>query len=228
MIGVSADELHELENQLWKLPPGLTKHDMEPGFAAMAEWLAGLSSDRQARILSELRSWLLDQSHPWHSQAAIEMAVRLSDTPLLDAAIDEAMREGIHEMDRDGPYPPWLVFDLLVIAGISRWEGDPGPKSTNYLGQLRSAAQTATSYPRRLLASRAWLTECLLNQSSRDECLASAIGVVRSWRDERLLRSALSLLHAYFWSNADMVSKLSNTLTPEELAFMLPVRRTSR
>ncbi len=222
MIGVSANDLDELEGQLRSLPPGLTKHDMEPGYAAMADWLRGLPSYRQARILSALRSWLLDRFHPWHSQAALEMAVRLSDPTLLQAAIDEAMREGIHEIDRGAPYPPWLVFDLGVIAAISRWKGDPGAKSKNYLSQLRSTAQTATTYPRRLLASRAWLTECLLKQSSRDECLEGAIGVVRRWRDERLLRSTLSLLHAYFWSNADMVSKLSSMLTREELAFMWP------
>jgi hypothetical protein len=225
---LSADELDELEGQLSKLPPRLTKHDMEPAYEAMAEWLGKLPSHSQVRILKALRSWLVDRSHPWHSQAALEMAVRLSDVALLHAAIDEASREGIHEIDRDGPYPPWLAFDLLVIAAISRWKGDPGAEAKNHLSRLRTAAQTATTYPSRLLASRAWLTQCLLNQSSRDKCVAGAMGVVRSWRDERLLRSALSLLHAYFWSDPDMVSKLSNMLTPEELAYMWPVRRSSR
>lgn len=222
ILGSTAD-LDELEGQLRKLPPGLTKHDMEAGFDAMALWIRTLRPDRQSQVLNALPVWLRDRSHPWHSRAALEMAVRLRDNHLLDAAVDEAVGQGIHdEIDLSGQYPPWLEFDLGVISAISRWTGDTGIKSKRFLRVLRSTAETSTTYPRRLLAIRAWLTECLLERDSRDDCLVNAMSELREWRDGRLLRSAVTLLHAYFASEEQAVSKIREIVTREEFALGWP------
>lgn len=64
--------LDQLEATLATLPTGATKHDMEPGFEAMARWIQALDVDRRAEVLASLPRWL-GETHPWHSRAAMEV-----------------------------------------------------------------------------------------------------------------------------------------------------------
>jgi hypothetical protein len=210
--------LEQLEAQLATLPTGSTKHGMEPGYDVMAHWIKHLSDDRRAEVLSALPTWLQDETHSWHYQGAMELALLLNDGTLLDAAVREARRRGIHDLGDFEEYPPWLIFDLLLLSTISRWPGDPGTHSRAYLQDLRAGAQKASSYPRQLLGIRAWFTECLLEPTTNKMCLTQALNVLRQWRNARLLRSGLSLLHAYFASTPEGVSDLREVLTAEEFA----------
>jgi len=214
--------LKELEAQLETLPEGSTKHDMEPGFAAMAEWVASLDGDKRSKVLSELPKWLAED-HPWHSRAAMEIAVRLGDRALLEAAVREAERRGVQDFAANNGYPPWLIFHLDLLSTLSRWQGTLGKEALTYLEQLRLAAIDTSDYPRRLLGIRAWFTQCLLEKTERQEaCLRPGMDLLRGWQDARLLRSGLSLLHAYFATTARGVALLEEVLTPEEFARACP------
>jgi hypothetical protein len=213
--------LEQLEAQLATLPAGSTKHDMEPGFEVMAQWIQALDGDRGAEVLSELLAWL-EETHPWHSRAVMEIALRLRDWQLLEAAVREARRRGVHDLAGGDEYPPWLIFHLDLVSTISRWQGDAGPEVRGYLSHLR-AGVSATTYSRRLLAIRAWFTQCLLEVAGqRKQCLSEGLAELRKWRDARLLRSGLGLLHAYFASTADGVVDLKEVLTSEEFTIACP------
>jgi hypothetical protein len=215
------DMLKQLEAQLANLPAGATKHDMEPGFEVMAQWIQTLDSDRRAEVLGQLPAWLRE-THAWHSRAAMEIALRVRDMSLLEAAIREASSRGVTDLAGGEEYPPWMIFHLDLLSTISRWQGDAGDEVRTYLADLRAGA-SATSYSRRLLAIRAWFTECLLEVDERRKpCLSLGLTKLREWRDGRLLRSGLSLLHAYFASTADGVAVLKDLLTPEEFAIACP------
>lgn len=214
--------LKELEAQLETLPEGLTKHDMEPGFAAMAEWVASLDGDKRSKVLSELPKWLAED-HPWKSRAAMEIAVRLGDQALLEAAVREAERRRVQDFAANNGYPPWLIFHLDLLSTLSRWQGALGKEASTYLEQLRSAAIDASDYPRRLLGIRAWFTQCLLQKTERQTaCLRQGMDLLRGWQDARLLGSGLSLLHAYFATTARGVALLREVLTPQEFARACP------
>jgi len=152
--------LEELEAQLATLPAGAIKHDMEPGFEVMAQWIQSLDRNRRAKVLSQLPLWL-QESQGWHSRAALEMAIRVGDESLLTAAVHEARRRGIVDLDLASgeQYPDWLMFHLHLLSTISRWSGDCGEEVRAYLSDLH-AGVSATSHSRRLLAIRSWLTEC--------------------------------------------------------------------
>jgi len=211
--------LEQLQAQLATLPAGSTKHDMEPGFEVMAEWIQALSGGRRAEVLSALPVWL-QEAHPWHCRAVMEIALRLGDQPLLDAAVREARSRGVHDLVERDEYPPWLIFHLDLLSTVSRWRADPGSEVRAYLRELRSGVST-TSYSRRLLAIRAWFTECLLGSAGRrKQCISEGLAELRPWRDPRLLRSGLSLLHAYFASSAEGVADLKEVLTSDELALV--------
>lgn len=213
--------LEQLEAQLATLPAGSTKHDMEPGFEVMAKWIEALNGDGRAEALSELPAWL-DGAHPWHSRAVMEIALRLHERQLLEAAVRDARRRGVHDLAGGEEYPPWLIFQLDLLSTISRWQGDTGTEVRAYLSELR-AGVSATGYSRRLLAIRAWFTECLLEVAGRRmPCLSEGMAELRKWRDARLLQSGLSLLHAYFASSAEGVAALKEVLTSEEFAMACP------
>jgi hypothetical protein len=213
--------LVQLEAQLASLPAGATKHDMEPGFEVMARWIQGLDGDRRATVLSDLVSWL-KETHPWHSRAVMEIALKLSDQQLLQETVREARRMGVHDLPGGKEYPPWLIFHLDLLSTVSRWQGKPLPEVRAYLRELRAGA-SGTSYSRRLLAIRAWFTECLLESSGRrTQCLRAGLAELRKWGDPRLLRSGLTLLHAYFASNAEGVADLKAVLASDEFAEACP------
>jgi hypothetical protein len=96
--------LDQLEAQLARLPAGATKHDMEPGFEVMAEWIQGLADERRAAVVSALVDWLHDD-RPWHSPAAMEIALRLHDRQILVAAVREAQKRGVHDLAEGKEYP---------------------------------------------------------------------------------------------------------------------------
>jgi hypothetical protein len=210
--------LEQLEAQLTTLPPGATKHEMEAGYEVMAKWIQTLPTVDRAEILAALPAWLADAAPYWHPVAVMEVAVRLRDKQLLDSAIQKAQEVGIHDLAAPVEYPPWLSFDLHLLSAISRWQGDPGEKAREYLESVRAGATGAVSYSRRLLGIRAWFTKCLLDASNRMTCLRDGLGVLRAWRDDRLLRSGLSLLHAYFALTPEGLADLRELLTPDELA----------
>jgi hypothetical protein len=214
--------LDQLEATLATLPTGATKHDMEPGFEVMARWIEDLDTDHRAETLASLPVWLRE-NHTWHSRAAMELALRLQIPGLLIAAISEARRRGIPDSTARYGYPPWLIYQLDLLSTISRWQGDPGEEALAYLRDLRIEAMRTQSYPRRLLGIRAWFTECLLGRpEQRRLCLAKGMGVLRGWDDSRLLRSGLSLLHAYFATSAEGVTDLRQVLTPAEFSSAYP------
>ena len=213
--------LDQLEAQLAKLPESATKHDMEPGFEAMAQFIGGVDDDRHAEVLSALVDWLQDE-HPWHSRAVMEIALRLHDQQLLLAAVRETRRRGVHDLVSTDEYPPWLLFHLALLSTVSRWQGDPGPEVQEYLNALRGGV-SATSYSRRLLGIRAWFTECLTEPAGqRKQCIVEGLAELRKWRDPRLLRSGLTLLHAYFALMPEVVADLKEDLTTDELAIAFP------
>ena len=213
--------LQQLEEQLANLPADATKHDMEAGFEVMAQWTQALDDDRRAEVLSQLPAWLRE-THAWHSRAAMEIALRVRDLPLLEAAVGEANSRGVTDLAGGEEYPPWLIFHLFLLSTVSRWQGDSGEVVRTYLADLRAGA-AATSHSRRLLGIRAWFTECLVAGGDRQKpCVSQGLAELRKWHDERLLRSGLSLLHAYFASTAEGVALLKDVLTPEEFAIACP------
>jgi hypothetical protein len=213
--------LEQLQAQLATLPAGWTKHEMEPGFEAMAQWIETLENDHRAKVLSELPAWL-EGAHPWHSRAALEIALRLRDHQLLEAAVRQARKRGVYDLAEGEEYPPWLTLHLDLLSTISRWQGDPGPEARAYIKELRGGV-SATSYSRRLLGIRAWFTQCLLEPAGRQKaCLGEGLAALRTWRDPRLLRSGLSLLHAYFKTSAEGVADLKELLTLEEFGMAFP------
>lgn len=213
--------LEQLEAQLATLPAGSTKHEMEPGFDVMAQWIQTLDERRRAEVLADLPMWL-EEDHPWHSRAVMELALRLQARPLLEAAVREAGRRGVRDIAAGQEYPPWLIFHLNLLSTVSRWQEDPGPSVRAYLSRLR-AGVAAPSYSRRLLAIRAWFTECLRTKAKhRRKCLRQALKELRRWRDVRLLRSGLSLLHVYFASTPEGVADLKEVLTAQEFAMACP------
>ena len=214
--------LDELEAQLATLPAGATKHDMEPGFEVMAQWIQSLDRNRRAAVLSQLPLWL-QESRGWHSSAAMEMAIRVPDESLLTAAVHEARRRGIVDFDwaPGQRYPDWLTFHLDLLSTISRWSGDLGEEVRAYLTDLR-AGVSGTSHSRRLLGIRSWLTECAIDEVDQRPCLEAAMSQLRAWKDARLLRSGLTLLHAYFGLTAAGIALLKDVLTTEELATAFP------
>jgi hypothetical protein len=218
---VTGPMLEQLEAQIATLPADAIKHDMEPGFEVMAQWIQGLDGARRAEVLSEVPVWLKD-THSWHSRAVMEIALRLRDRQLLEAAVREAKKRGVHDLAGGDEYPSWLSYNLSLISTISLWPGDPGPEVRAYLSDLR-AGVSAASYSRRLLAIRACFTECLLGLTMpRKRCLSEGLAELRKWRDPRLLRSGLSLLHAYFASTPEGVADLKEVLTSEEFAMACP------
>ena len=214
--------LELLEAQLGAIPPGYIKHDMEPGFEVMVEWIVKLDHDRRAELMAELPAWL-EEVHPWHKRAVLEIGLRLVDRSLLEAAISQARKEGVHDLIEADEYPPWLLFQLELLSAISRGPSDPGVVARAYLQDLRTGASGALSYSRRLLGIRAWFTACRLEPyHRRTGCLSRGLGVLRGWQDARLLRSGLSLLHAYFASTDEGVSELRKVLTSTEFAMACP------
>jgi hypothetical protein len=214
--------LEELEAQLATLPADATKHDMEPGFEVMARWIQSLDRKRRAAVLSQLPLWL-QESHGWHSHAAMEMAIRVGDESLLTAAVHEAGRRRVVDFDLapGEQYPDWLRFHLYLLSTISRWSGDLGEEVRAYLSDLR-AGVSGTSYSRRLLAIRSWLTQCAIYEVDQRPCLKAALSQLRDWRDARLMRSGLTLLHAYFGLTTAGIALLKDVLTAEEFAAAFP------
>ena len=214
--------LDELERQLDKLPSGSLKHDMEPGFDAMAEWIQKLDAERLVVLEKELPAWL-NETGTWHARAVMEIALRVGDDELLQAAVKKARTDGVQDLPEVDEYPAWLLYQLNLLSVISRWPIALGTDALAYLDGLRTQAPTAASYSRRLLASRAWLTECsLLPPAGRRRCLQDAMEVLRGWQNGRLLRSALTLLHAYFGSTEQGVVELRQVLTSHEFDLAFP------
>ncbi len=213
--------LQQLEARIATLPADATKHDMEAGFEVMAQWIQTLDRSRRAEVLSELPAWLRD-ADSWHSRAVMAIALKLRDRQLLEAAVREAKTLGVHDLAGGKEYPPWLIYHLYLLFTISHWQGDPGSVVREYMSGLRSGVP-ATSYSRRLLAIRTWFTECLLEVTGpRKRCLTEGLTELRKWRDARLLRSGLSLLHGYFAPTPEGVILLREVLTREEFAMACP------
>jgi hypothetical protein len=194
---------------------------MEPGFKVMADWMQGLDGYHRAKVLAELPAWLGDD-HSWHSRAVMEIALRLSDPAILEAAVREAARKGVRDLDEVPEYPPWLLYHLNLLSTISRWPGDVGGDARRYLQDLRHECSGA-AYSRRLLGIRAWFTECLIDpDEDRMRCLNDGVSTLRGWRNAKLLRSGLLLLHAYFASTPKAVDGLREVLTAAEFATAFP------
>jgi hypothetical protein len=214
--------LKQLDSLVADLPASLTKHDLEPAYEVMATWVRELQAHDRAELLAELPIWL-QEDHPWHSRAAVEMAVRLPSRELLQEAVREANRRGVVDLAAGLEYPPWLSYQLHLLSGISRCQGDPGEQAWSYLRELRAGALQASSYSRRLLGIRAWFTECLLEADDRrGQCLVEGMELLRKWHDPRLSRSGLTLLHAYFAAREEGLADLRAVLTREEFEIACP------
>lgn len=219
--------LDRLEAQVASLPAGAVKDDMDAGFDAMARWIEELSGPERAEVVATLPRWLVD-NHSWHDRAVSEIALRLRSRVLLNAAIAHAWTVGVHPVASAHGYPPWLAYQLNLLSVISRWPENPGIEAHRYLEHLRKQGLHDSSHGARLLGIRAWFTQCLRDApSARERCLDSALTALRSWQDRRLVRSALSLLHAYFAASSDDVAALQRLLTPDEFAIAFPERGLS-
>lgn len=224
---IAAGVLDRLEAQVASLPAGAAKDDMDAGFDAMARWIEELSGHERAEVVAALPRWLVD-NHPWHDRAVSEIALRLRSVVLLNAAIAHAWTVGVHPVASAHEYPPWLTYQLNLLSVLSRWPGKPGVEAHRYLEHLRKLGLHESTYGARLLGIRAWFTQCLLDTpSERERCLDPALTALRSWRDRRLRRSALALLHAYFAASSDDVAALKRLLTPDEFAMAFPERGLS-
>lgn len=212
-------QLEQLEQRLSSLPPDSIKHDMQPAFEAMADWIRTLGQIDGEAVIEALPDWFADH-HPWHSRAALEIALLLNEPSLLERAITAADTFGVRDIPAPFQYPDWLDFQLNLIRVLAEWRGPLPRRGGKYLERLRDQAQEATSYSRRLLSIRAWITVCHLQDSL--ECLKGAIELFRGWRDDRLRKSALTLIHAYYCRNGEDTSSLRTILTPEERAIACP------
>jgi hypothetical protein len=211
--------LDDLEQRLKLLPPDFVKHDMQPGFEAMADWIRTLGQEDRQAVIQALPEWFTDR-HRWHSRAALEIALLLDEPFLLEQAVAAADRLGVSDITAPFEYPDWLAFQLNLIRVLADWRGPLPTLGTRYLEQLREQAFEASSYSRRLLSIRAWISVC--HRQGSLECLKGPIELVRRWRDERLRKSALTLIHAYYCRNSADTGSLKAILTPEEWAIACP------
>jgi len=213
--------LARLEAELLALPTSATKHDLAYGFERLAEWLRERTMDEREAVFADLPTWLRDRGHPWHWRAALELAVALGNRPLLDAAVHEAVRLGIHRLRRGQMYPHWMSFQLHLISALHVWRGETGPIARQYLRRRRDGAASTTSYPARVLGIHAWLTECAqAPHDEREACVSDALTVLRSWGDADLLRANVGLLDLYFRGDAAGRRLLARVLTAEERRFI--------
>jgi len=213
--------LQEVEGQLASVPPDSVKHDLQPAFEAMANWIRTLDQGRRLAVTHALPQWF-SEHHPWHSRAALEIALLLRDRDLIEQAVKEAERQGIQDIPAPVQYPDWLAFQLDLIRVLAEWGASVPDAGVQYLRTVSDDASRAASYSRRLLAIRAWLTLCR-NQREAG-CLKEAVVTLRGWQDDRLQRSGLSLIHAYYCGrdDDDDGSSLKTILTREELAIACP------
>lgn len=215
----SSDALAELEGQLRTIPPQFVKHDLQPGFEAMTRWIQKLDPTHRRQIIQALPRWF-SNGDEWRNRAALEITLLLHEPSLLEVAIHEARRKGIEDIAAPFQYPPWLEFQLNLIRVLAEWGSNLPASAKGYLIDLRNQASHASSYSRRLLSSRAWVTLCYKDKDFK--CLGDAMRTVREWRDERLLRSALTLNHAYFCGSTEAGTYLSRIFTTEELKTVCP------
>ena len=214
--------LTELQHQLDALPEGELKHDLEPGFEAMAAWVSELDPLTLASLLDALPSWLDDATPWWHRSAVLELAWRLGEPGPLKAALARPEANEPRAFDGDGPYPAWLDYRLGLLSAISHWTAPPPPDAVAFLRDQRSRLSLSDAYSVRMLGTRAWLTETLFQPTAeRHESLTSVVELLRSWKDARLWRSSLGLLHVYFASDEPGRAQVDAVLTSEERSEML-------
>lgn len=215
----SESALGELERQFSRLPAETYKHDPAIADELMATWISELPLARRREVLRALVAWLRDHDHPWHDDAALEIAARLHDEQLIDAAIAEGERLGTnHEVAApNGPMAPWLKFQLHLIASIF---ATPTPAGRAYLRALRDRCLMALTDAERELCLRAWITECAIAKGPGEwSCLSKVVKQIRQWNDRRVARSAFGLLGSYYRNDVELMRGM---LTADELKLALP------
>ena len=115
----------------------------------------------------------------------------------------------------------WLPYHLALIAAIARMGGPPG--GADYLNELKMQTPKALSYPRRLVAIRAWIALCFIEAARRGDseeqaamtCLPDPLDWLRKWGDHDLLRLGLSYI--YFWYVRRLPTLPQKLFDPDEL-----------
>ena len=206
------DLLRELEACVGSLPEAVQHHDPAAADDAMSDWIRAQEGPRQRAVLTALPTLLRDHVHPWHDHAALEIAVRLRENSLLDAAVAEAERLGPADERSSSPTHE-LLFQLHVVGSIYALPTGAGRR---YLEALRSGSADARGDARRELCIRAWVTLCVLEQHGSERCLTEAIVQLRAWDSDRVRRSAMGLIGAYFRGDEAMKDVLRPLLSPIE------------
>jgi hypothetical protein len=169
------------------------KNDPYADYDDMVRVIRELPVDRQGEILRALPAWLADDEPGWHFHAALEIAVGLPDGNLLDRAVAIARERGTPDTDGSSRTRPTAYqYQLALVSAVASLPTDAG---VAYLRELKSSLVGASSVLKRELAIRAWVALCFAEQGDGEtHCLSDAMRQVRQWRDERLRRSAESLL----------------------------------
>lgn len=212
--------INELERQLANLPGESLKHDPAIADDFMAQWIARQPVERRHEVVQDLVTWLADHEHPWHDDAALEIATRLGDERLIDAAVDEALRLGVNgsATSPDGRMVPWLKFQLHLIGAIHEL---PTSRGHAYLRSIAGIRSEAANDAQRELCIRAWITECAISDPAEQQsCLSRAIDQLREWRRPRVLRSALGLIGSYYAHDKGLPVK--GLLSEDEFAMAFP------
>ncbi len=207
--------LGELERELARLSKESYKHDSAVADDFMAQWILHQPEAKRAELLRDLVTWITDHAHPWHDDAALEIATRLRHEPLMVAAIREGARLGVtHDVVEGRGMASWLKFQLHLIGAIYQM---PTGQGRAYLSELSESCDTASTDAQRELCLRAWITACAISDGAEEgPCLTRAIDQLRRWRNPGLSRSVLGLIGSYYSSRKREL--IHQILTADELA----------
>jgi hypothetical protein len=214
--------LAEVETRIKGAAADSLRHDPDSLYDELAAWVRGLDAASRAALTAQLPEWLGADQPSWRSSAVMELALRLDDEGLLRAAVHMARDHALQDWDALDEYPAWLMYHLELLFVIARWPVNPGDVARAYLEDLREEGVSAASYSRRLLGAKASVVACFLQPAQEQEaCLEEILGTLRGWRDRRLTRSVLAMLHARCSREPTGTALLKTMLTDDEYALAL-------
>jgi len=213
-----ASLLQQLERSLDAVPEDEYKYDPRPATEAMANWIRAQDPSRRRAIVHALRRWL-EERDGWHAAAALDIAVELQSVDLIDAAVEEAPGRQSSDLivQERSSYVLRLVGALAHV---------PTQIGVVWLRDLKNRAATARERRIRQIAARAWIVVCFTAEvSALSECIAGALGVVRSWEDPQVTRSVLRLVGVLAHERGT-IDQLAPLLTEDEARVAFSVWRS--
>jgi hypothetical protein len=208
-----------LERFWHQLPWGEIKDDPRPAYDAVVHWLASLDSAERREAIQTLSRWLRKRTNQTRYVAALEIALRVQDGDLLDAAVEVARSEGIPdsaaEVSGSMDLPFWCAVYSDLIRAI---RSAPTVSGRLYLHDLAGLAAAASSPQVRELAIRARVAECVMHQENgaKKLCLERTLELLRSWSDPEITRAALVMLGSLMASNHQVALVAQPLLRPDE------------